>query len=208
MGCGQQSRDLMGQFVDGGYVDSSGLTTLADLMPSVTSALRAHNAAALAQARPGQPVTLVVPVVVYLGNSPRPAPVTSPVTLVQEPFVPRHGKSAATAELGTSDTLLQRLLGLAGNGQWLQCAPGLTGCAAAESAAQKTVGDQIIFVAPRIQPQISPPLGWVLSADSINALNTALTAEAANRCLPPSQPAQCPPGVGRLGDLLQLIPSG
>ena len=147
---------------------------------SLTSALRAHNVAALAQARPGQPVTLVVPVVVYPGNSPRPAPVASPVTLVQEPLVPSDGKSAATAELATSDTLLQRLLGLAGNGQWLQCVPALAGCAAAESAAQKTVGDQIIFVAPRIQPQISPPLGWALFAASINALNTALHVRVIN----------------------------
>jgi uncharacterized membrane protein len=205
MGCDGR---LMGQFVDGGYVDSSGLMTLADLMPSLTSALRAHNATALAQARPGQPVTLVVPVVVYLGNSPRPAPVASAVSLVQEPFVPIDAQSAAGAELGTSDTLLQRLMGLTGNGQWLQCVPALAGCAAAESAAQKTVGDQIIFVAPRIQPQISPPLGWVLSAASSSALKSALTAEAANRCLPPSQPAQCPPGVGRLADLLQLTQGG
>lgn len=204
MGCDGR---LMGQFVDGGNVDSSGLITLADLMPSLTSVLRAHNAAALAQARPGQPVTLVVPVVVYLGNSPRPVPVASAVSLVQEPFVPTDAKSAATAELGTSDTLLQRLLGLAGNGQWLQCAPALAGCAAAEAAAEKTVPDQIFFVSPRIQPQISAPLGWVLSAASKNTLNQALNVEEqpSSRCLQAKQPAQCQPGVGRLADLLPLI---
>ena len=156
----------MGQLVDGGYVDSSGLITLADLMPGLTGALRAHNAAALAQARPGQPVTLVVPVVVYLGNSPRPVPVASAVSLVQEPFVPTDAQSAAGAELQVSDTLLQRLMGLTGDGQWLQCVAALAGCAAAESAAQKTVPDQIFFVLPhasRRSPRrwagCSPPAG-------------------------------------------------
>jgi len=207
MGCHGR---LMGQFVDGGYVDSSGLITLADLMPSLTGTLRAHNAMALAQARPGQPVTLVVPVVVYLGNSSRPVPVASAVSLVQEPFVPIDAMSAAGAELQVSDTLLQRLMGLTGDGQWLQCVPALAGCAAAGSAAQKTVPDQIFFVSPHVQPQISAPLGWVLSAASRNALNTALYVEAqpASRCLPASHAVQCQPGVGRLADLLQLIQSG
>ena len=100
---------IAGQFVDGGYVDSSGLITLADLLPSLTAALRVHNAAALAQAAPGQPVTLVVPVVVYLGNSPRPVPVASSPSLIQEPFVPLDAKSAAATQLLVSDTLLQRI---------------------------------------------------------------------------------------------------
>ena len=107
---------IAGQFVDGGYVDSSGLITLADLLPSLTGALGVHNAAAVAQARPGQPVTLVVPVVVYLGNSPRPVPVDSPTaSLIQEPFVPLDAKSAAGNQLSVSDTLLQRILGMLGD---------------------------------------------------------------------------------------------
>jgi hypothetical protein len=115
-------------------------------------------------------------------------------------LVSRHGRACDIRYL------LQRLLGLAGNGQWVQCVPALAGCAAAESAAQKTVGDQIIFVAPRIQPQISPPLGWALSAASINALKHG-TGGGSSQPVPTTQPVQCPPGPGRLGDLLQLIPS-
>jgi hypothetical protein len=202
---------IAGQFVDGGYVDSSGLITLADLLPSLTGALRAHNAAALAQARPGQPVTLVVPVVVYLGNSPRPVPVDSPTaSLVQEPFVPLDAKSAAGNQLSVSDTLLQRIQGMLGDSQWLPCVPGLTGCAAATSAAEQAIPDQAIFVSPRTEPQIPAPLGWVLSAASRNSLDKALHEEEdpRNRCLQPVQPTVCQPGVGRMADLLLLIKSG
>jgi len=198
---------IAGQFVDGGYADSSGLITLADLLPNLTAALRAHNAAALAQARPGQPVTLVVPVVVYLGNSPRPDPArfTSP-SLIQEPAIPLDAQSTS-AELLVSDTLLQRIRGMLGTSQWLPCQPGLAGCAAATSAAEKTIPDQVIFVSPRTEPAVGTPLGWVLSAATRSTLNTALT-EAEDprlRCAQPSQSPACLPGVGRMADLLALI---
>ena len=209
-GCHDQQGKPVGQFVDGGYADSSGLITLADLMPTLTDTIRAHNAATLRQARPGQPVTLVVPITVYLGNSPRPVPVAHAPVLTQEPLVPLHTKSAAATQLLISDTLLQRIMGTLGNGQWLQCVPGLTGCAIAASAAEKTIPDQIIFVSPRTEPQISTPLGWILSADSKNALDTALREEEqpASRCLQTKPPAPCQPGVGRMADLLQLIRDG
>lgn len=205
--CPSQHGVLTGQFVDGGYVDSSGLITLADLMPSLIQELQVHNATAMSHARPGQPVTLVVPVVVYLGNSPRPVPVTSVPSLIQEPLVPLGAKSAAASELLVSDTLLQRLRGMLGNGQWLQCAPATPGCATAEAAAEKTIPDQIYFVSPHTQPRISAPLGWVLSAASRKSLDTALNQEEKQGCLQASPPALCKsqPRVGLMADLLQLI---
>jgi hypothetical protein len=205
--CPSQHGALTGQFVDGGYVDSSGLITLADLMPSLIQALQVHNATAMTDTRPGQPVTLIVPVVVYLGNSPRPTPVTSVPPLIQEPFVPLDARSAAASELLVSDTLLQRLMGMIGNGQWLQCPSATSGCAAAETAAEKTIPDQIIFVSPHTQPRISAPLGWVLSEASRQSLDTALKNEESHGCLQASPPALCKsqPGVGLMADLLQLI---
>jgi hypothetical protein len=209
-GCRDQYGKPVGQFVDGGYADSSGLMTLGDLMPGLIDAVRAHNAAALARPRPGQPVTVVVPIAVYLGNSPRPVPVTSAPVLTQEPLVPIHASSAAGAQLLVSDTLLQRIMGILGHGQWLRCVPALPGCAAAVSAGEKTIPDQIIFVSPRTEPRISAPLGWILSAASQNALNTALGEEEnpAGRCLQAKPPDVCQPGVGRMADLLQLIRDG
>lgn len=202
---------IAGQFVDGGYVDSSGLITLADLLPSLTAALRVHNAAAMTQAAPGQPVTLVVPVVVYLGNSPRPDPVAfnSP-SLIQEPSVPLDARSAAGTQLLVSDTLLQRIRSMLGTGQWLPCLPGLAGCAAATSAAEKTIPDQVIFVSPRTEPAVSTPVGWVLSAATRNTLDAALS-EAEDprlRCAQSAEPTACLRGIGRMADLLSLIRNG
>jgi hypothetical protein len=209
-GCDSRGAPV-GQFVDGGYVDSSGLMTIADLMPSITGDLRAVNARALARAqRSGQPATVVVPLVMYLGNSPRPVAVPARVPpLAQEPSIPLSTSSAASANLLTSDTLLQRIGGMIGNGQWLGC-PRDEACTTAVQQAQQIVGDQLFLVAPGVAPQISAPLGWVLSPASQGALNDALSREAGYRC-PVGKTANasasagvCEPGVGHLGDLLAL----
>lgn len=211
-GCEDQDQQGLpvGQFVDGGYADSSGLFTVADLIPAVTSAVRAFNAKALAQAgQSGQPATLVVPLVMYLGNSPRAATVTAPVpALAAEPTLPLSTQSAGPATLAVSDTLLQRIGGLIGNGQWLACPPDDSGCANMVTEAQQVVGGQQLFlVAPGVVPQVSVPLGWVLSPASQQSLNQALTAEARYRCAAGARNVpenMCEPGVGHLGDLLAL----
>ena len=211
-GCGDQHGVPVGQFVDGGYADSSGLITVADLIPAINSALRDFNARQLAQARPaGQPATIVVPLVMYLGNSPRPAVVPAPVPpLAPEPFLPLSTKSAAAAELLVSDTLLQRIGGMIGNGQWLVCPQTDAACAATVTLVHRIVGDQLFLVAPGVVPQISAPLGWVLSPLSQKALNNALSREAAYRCArnKNAPTGLCEPAVGHLGDLLALTNHG
>jgi hypothetical protein len=109
-----------------------------------------------------------------------------------------------------SDTLLQRIQHILGTGQWLQCVPGLAGCAAATSAAEKTIPDQFILVSPRTEPAVSAPLGWVLSAATRNTLDAALreAEDPHERCVQPAPPNACLPGVGRLADLLLLIQGG
>ncbi len=72
-GCGQASGTFSDQLVDGGYGDASGLSTLINLAPTLMARVREFNSSAIASAVPGQPVTLVVPVTVYLGNSVQPA---------------------------------------------------------------------------------------------------------------------------------------
>ena len=122
--------------------------------------------------------------------------------------MPLDARSAAGTELLVSDTLLQRIRGMLGTSQWLPCQPGQAGCAAATSAAKETIPDQVIFVSPRTEPAVATPLGWVLSPATRSTLNTALTeAEDPHlRCAQPSQPPACLPGVGRMADLLALIP--
>jgi hypothetical protein len=203
---------LAGQFVDGGYADSSGLLTLADLIPSLTAEVRARNALNVAHASPGQPVTLVVPIVMYLGNSPRPDPVDAAASRIQESVIPPDAKSAASAQLSTSDTMLQRIQGMLGTSQWLQCDPARPECAAVESAAadHHAVPYQVIFVSPRTEPRISAPLGWVLSTASRDALTTALGEEEqpSSQCTNTPQPGVCQPGIGRIADLLHFIQNG
>jgi len=77
-------------------------------------------------------------------------------------------------------------------------------CTAAMMQAHQIVGDQLFLVAPGVVPQISAPLGWVLSPASQEALNDALSREAGYRCtLDKNGPVGlCEPGVGHLGDLL------
>jgi hypothetical protein len=202
---------LAGQFVDGGYVDSSGLLTLADLMPGLTAEVRARNASAVAQAQPGQAVTLVVPIVMYLGNSPRPDPVDAPAVRIQESVVPLDAESTAGAQLSTSDTMLQRIQGMLGTSQWLQCASAQPGCAAVEAVAEKAVPYQVIFVSPRTEPRISAPLGWVLSPASRDTLSAELTREEERQgdpCVRAAQPHVCQAGVGGMGDLVTFIQGG
>ena len=202
---------LAGQFVDGGYVDSSGLLTLADLIPGLTAEIRVRNASAVAQAQPGRPVTLVVPIVMYLGNSPRPDLVDSPVTPIQESVLPVDAQSAASAQRSASDTMLQRIQGMLGVDQWLQCDPAQPECGPVESVAGQAVPYQVIFVSPRTEPRISAPLGWVLSAASRDTLASELAEEEVRHgdpCMNRPHPHVCLSGVGAMGDLVQFIGSG
>ena len=219
---GKPTSSPVGQFVDGGYVDSSGLFTLADLIPAITSQLRAANARALAQAqRSGQPTTVFMPLVMYLGNSARPAVAPVPVPpLAQEGDLPLSAKSAASGNLGTSDTLFQRIGSMIGAGEWLACPSASSpadkaaaACTAAQREADKAIPDQLFMVAPSVAPQVAAPLGWVLSPASQQSLDNALDREASYQCTIPggNKPGnngdQCTlePGIGRLGDILALV---
>jgi hypothetical protein len=188
------------QFVDGGYADSSGLSTLSDLAPALTAEVRRYNAAAVSGTPRGGTMTLVVPVTVYLGNSARPEPVRTAPGRTPEMTVPTHTRPiAGRSQLTDSDALLQRLFGETGPDQWLPCAAADSGCLDAQRRAAAKVADQVVFASPRTAPRVSAPLGWVLSPFSRQALDTALSGEM---CPSPDDV----PGVGRLGDLLLLLP--
>ena len=124
--------------------------------------------------------------------------------------MPLDASSAAATQLLVSDTLLQRIRSMLGTGQWLPCLPGLARCAAATSAAEKTIPDQVIFVSPRTEPAVSTPLGWVLSAATRNTLSAALreAEDPRLRCAQSAPPTACLPGVGRMADLLSKIRNG
>jgi hypothetical protein len=220
-GCGNMSGKQVEQYVDGGYADSTGLATIADLAPELMAAVRQYNAAELASTAAGHPVTLVVPVTIYLGSSPQPEPVTgAPPGAPPQMFIPvASSASAAHAQLDGSTALLQQVS--AATADWMACAaPGKTApgkvadyqaatyhmCMQDQAAAAAKVPQQLIMVVPRKYPTVAAPLGWVLSAASQAALTSGVTTEAASTCPQPTKPERyCPPRVGRLGDLLHLV---
>jgi len=216
-GCGRLAATQVEQYVDGGYADSTGLATLAGLAPQLMTAIRQHNEYALASARPGRPVTLVVPVTVYLGNSPQPEPITGAIAASPpQPLIPlQSGAASAQSQLTGSTALLQQLSAATSRGQWLSCAPspspasGPGACARDLAAAARTVPQRLILVVPREFPSVAAPLGWVLSPASRAALSSGVAVEAGGTCPHPARnQTYCPAGVGRLGDLLRLIDGG
>jgi hypothetical protein len=207
-GCGRQSGAQAEQYVDGGYADSTGLATLAGLDPQLMTAVRQFNAGAIASAGPGQPVTLVVPVTVYLGNSPQPEPVIgTPPGSPPQPLIPlSSGAASAQAQLGGSTALLEQISAATSASQWLACVPSDAACAADQAAATAVVRQQLILVVPREFPTVTTPLGWVLSPASRSVLTSGVATEAVGICPNPGQnQPYCPARVGRLGDLMKLI---
>jgi hypothetical protein len=217
-GCGNMSGKQVEQYVDGGYADSTGLATIAGLAPELMAAVRQYNTAELASTVAGHPVTLVVPVTVYLGNSPQPEPGSgAPPGAPSQMLIPvASSASAAHAQLDGSTALLQQVS--AATADWMACAaPGKTApgkiadyeaavyhrCMQDQAAAATKVPQQLIMVVPREYPTVAAPLGWVLSAASQATLTGGVATEAASTCPKPEQ--YCPPHVGRLGDLLHLV---
>jgi hypothetical protein len=212
-GCRRSERSTaQDQFVDGGYADSSGLATLAGLAPSLTAAVRQYNTSAVADAQAGQPVTLVVPVTVYLGNSPQVVP--SPTAPGSDPelLVPVDA-SAASGGLTTPNAFLQQLGQETAAGAWLPCpqtgppsgsSAGLD-CGTIRNAATGVIPRQLVLVAPQTVPRVAAPLGWVLSPASRMALDAALQQDATRSCEPEGTTVYCPAGTGGLRYLLRLV---
>jgi len=210
-GCGAASGTFSDQLVDGGYGDSSGLSTLVNLAPTVMASVRQFNGSAIANARPGQPVTLVVPVTVYLGNSVQPARAMVIPARTPEITVPTSALSIGVAtELSGTDALLQDAGAATAARAWLLCGDSDAVCASARTIAQSAVPDPLMMVAPTEFPGVAAPLGWLLSQASQQALDSALQRDAEGEQCGAYQPAYltqrqyCLPGVGGLADLLAL----
>ena len=165
------------QLVDGGYAEGSGLGTLADLAPAVADLVREHNA------RVGTPAAradaYVVPVVLFLENHPGADVVPDPPRLAPELFVPYVARDAEVLQ-AESGTLLRR----AGNALGDPCPPGPDGadCARAVQDLRAAVPGGLAVAAPATEPDVTPPLGWTLSADSVESLTDALDRQADPGC--------------------------
>ncbi|MGI9007191.1 MAG: hypothetical protein ACR2FU_13520 [Streptosporangiaceae bacterium] len=169
---------LADQLADGGYGDASGLSTLADLTPVVLGTLRRYNEHAIATAGPGQPVTLVVPVTAYLGNSVQPARTLLAPSRTPEIDAPSAAKSAGpTVELTGTAALLQDIEAQSEPAAWLSCARRDPFCAGLQAAAPALVTDPAVMITPTEHPGVAAPLGWLLSQASQDALDEALVRD-------------------------------
>jgi hypothetical protein len=212
-GCGGQRSAFADQLVDGGYGDASGLSTLINLAPALLARVREFNTRAIAGAGSGGPVTVVVPVTVYLGNSVQPARTIVVPSRTPEITVPTTALSAGPAtELTSTDAMLQLAGATTAGSAWLTCGAEDVACAQAHAIAQAAVPNPLIMIAPTEFPGVAAPLGWLLSKASQNALEDALQRDSdpqtkacgAYKARYLTKRPYCLPGVGGLLDLLRL----
>lgn len=166
------------QLIDGGYSEGSGLGTIADTIPLLSEMILAHNSEVLAAASSQNLLTgsgsagkrsIIVPVVLFIRNSPG-SDVTAPVkNLTSELIVPMAGLGAADLQTGAG-AWLQRI------GMNLNACPTSTNAASGSAAVAPAalcmkaveqidaiVPGRVAVAAPNTVPGISPPLGWTLS---------------------------------------------
>ncbi|HEY0127490.1 MAG TPA: hypothetical protein VGB58_10175 [Blastococcus sp.] len=177
------------QLIDGGYAETSGIGTLADLAPAIMREVVAYNVT-----RGSAPP--VVPVVLYLEDEPRTDIARDPGGLTPELLVPMEGGGATGLQAGTT-TLLQRVAAAfsapcgtsedgpapeAGAVQDGAPSPAPDGAppdpAAVEAASRDAVcvgvteavhaelSGGVVVAAPLTAPAVEAPLGWTLSPDS------------------------------------------
>ncbi|MGO4383253.1 hypothetical protein [Specibacter sp. RAF43] len=181
------------QAIDGGYSEGSGLGTVSDVWPALAEMIRNHNACAGAPGDAGcagAPVTeatrdIIVPVFLYLQNSPGADIVPRAPKAAGELAIPLVGLNAKSLQ-SASSTWLQRLEGSA----------DVCPLAQAESACQRAAayvrtalnGHAAVVVAPSSVPALVPPLGWSLSPMSQAQLTAAMRTEAGTLAGPGAAP--------------------
>jgi len=155
------------QLVDGGYAESSGLGTLADVAPAALQPVLSYNA----NREAGDPV--VVPVVLYLEDEPRTEIARDPEQLTPELFVPLEGRDAGAVQTATS-TWLQRAATAWGD----PCPEDAdSDCAGAVDAVHERLTGGAVVAAPLTRPGVEAPLGWTLSDESRQRLRDGVTQQ-------------------------------
>ncbi|ALV46393.1 hypothetical protein MB46_13765 [Arthrobacter alpinus] len=190
-GEGPQCRMQQGfQLIDGGYSEGSALGTISDLWPTLQAEIIGHNACVLAAAaRPaGQEVAaedpcagvdatadLIVPIFLFLQNSPGADIVGQPPQAAGELAVPLAGLKAAKLQSGSA-AWIQRLEAGA-----VACPSTLASndCVNATARVRAALGDRsVVVVATNSVPALAAPLGWSLSNMSQRQLAEAMDQEA------------------------------
>lgn len=157
------------QLIDGGYAESSGVGTLADIAPALQQVVRRHNASM------GGAGPFVVPMVLYLEDETRKDIASGPEDLSPELFVPLVGRGAKDVQTSTP-TWLQRVSDAYAD----PCpATGDTACRAAVQQVRNAIEGGVVVATPLTRPSVDAPLGWTLSQDSRSQLKRGLDEQAA-----------------------------
>ncbi len=192
------------QLIDGGYIENTGLATITDLSAQWLAQVRAHNDAVVSSGNRDQP--LVMPLVVFLTNEQATAArLTQPPKLQSELLLPAVGYLRGRATLTQTDALLQRA---ATTVRTRSICP-LRGSSVVDcDAVADAFPRRVIVVDRSAQPEVSAPLGWVLSKASMTALDNAMRHQVNATCeTAPTEPA-CLRGYGTLGELLGYLEQG
>lgn len=178
------------QLIDGGYSEGSALGTVSDLWTRLQDEVLNHNACVLAAAAlpPGQEQgrddpcagadatgDLVVPVFLFLQNSPGADIVGQPPQAAGELAVPLAGLKAAKLQIGSA-AWIQRLE--AGANVCPSTAES-SDCVLATAEVRAALGNRsVVVVATNSVPALAAPLGWSLSDMSQHQLEKAMDEEA------------------------------
>lgn len=187
------------QLIDGGYIENTGLATITDLSAQWLAQVRGHNEDVVA-GRSSEP--LIIPFVVFLTNEQATAGrLTEPPALQSELLLPAVGYLRGSATLTRTDALLQRVSTTVRTRSICPPAqPGQMDCDAIADAFPR----RVIVVDRTAQPEVTAPLGWVLSEASMTGLNRAMD-EQLKTCTTGSTKPSCLRGYGTLGDLLGYL---
>lgn len=190
------------QLIDGGYIENTGLATITDLSAQWLAQVRTHNDEVVA-GRSSQP--LIMPFVVFLTNEQATAGrLTQPPALQSELLLPAVGYLRGSATLTRTDALLQRVSTTVRTRA--VCPPSGSGSIDCDAIADH-FPRRVIVVDRTAQPEVTAPLGWVLSTASMTGLDRAMHHQATSTCAAtPTEPA-CLRGYGTLGDLLGYLRS-
>lgn len=188
------------QLIDGGYIENTGLATITDLSTQWLAQVRSHNEDVVA-GRSDQPV--IVPFVVFLTNEQATAGrLTQPPALQSELLLPAVGYLRGSATLTRTDALLQRVSTTVRTRSICPPAqPNQLDCDAIVDEFPR----RVIVVDRTAQPEVTAPLGWVLSKASMTGLDEAMTHQVQSTCAAGSNEPACLRGYGALGDLLGYL---
>ncbi|HEU5486328.1 MAG TPA: hypothetical protein VFU98_15570, partial [Microlunatus sp.] len=188
------------QLIDGGYIENTGLATVTDLSAQWLAQVRTHNDDVVA-GRSTDP--LIMPFVVFLTNEQATAGrLSEPPALQNELLLPAVGYLRGSATLTRTDALLQRVSTTVRTRSI--CPPPGTGSVDCDAVAT-AFPRRVIVVDRTAQPEVTAPLGWVLSQASMTGLDRAMEHQVATTCSSAASEPSCQKGYGTLGDLLGYL---